>query len=93
MKMAIRYSGNATIRVTYRDSGDYACSVSVAGRSVWSGTVGAPASGFGPGVAYDSPEAYDSTARAALAFAEEDTGGDAIQPDWEEGSGERQIRR
>lgn len=37
------------------------------------GTIGAPASGFGPGVAYDSPAAYDTTARAALAFADADT--------------------
>lgn len=91
--MATRYSGNATIRMVYQDSGDYACTVSVAGRNVWTGTVGAPAVGFGDGIAYDSPDAYDETARAALAFAEDETGGDAIQPDWAEGSGERIIRR
>lgn len=91
--MAIRYSGNATIRVVYRDSGDYACTVSVAGRNVWTGTVGAPAVGFGVGIAYDSPEAYDEAARAALAFAEDDTGGDTIRPDCAEGSGVCIFRR
>ena len=74
--MAKRYSGNATIRLTYDDSvqsingaGFYRVTIAVAGRSVWSGIVNPAPAGFGPGIAYDSPLAYDDTARAALAFA------------------------
>jgi hypothetical protein len=70
--MATRYSGNATIRVVYLDHLTYQCRVSVDGRSVWHGWIGPPERGFGPGIAYDSPRAYDSTARAALAFAEDE---------------------
>lgn len=74
--MATRYSGTAIIRVTYEDRGDYKASVSDANGNLWRGRIGAPAAGFGPGIAYDSPKAYDSTAHAALSFADEDTDGD-----------------
>jgi hypothetical protein len=68
--MATRYSGEAVIRVAYTDAGDYRCTVSCGGHSE-TFTVVAPAAGFGAGVAYDAPRAYDATARAALAFAAE----------------------
>jgi hypothetical protein len=65
--MAKRYSGLATVTLTYDDRrGDYKASVSVGGHSVWSGRVGAPRSGGG---AVDSPKAYDDTAHAAISFA------------------------
>lgn len=67
--MATRYSGDLKINVTYRDRGDYACTIALHGINAWKGTVRPPAMGFGPGIAYDSPEAYDSVARAAVAFA------------------------
>lgn len=68
--MAKRYSGNATVQVTYDDRDYYPCQVVINHREVWRGAVGVPACGFGSGIAYDSPEAYDSAARAAFAFAE-----------------------
>lgn len=89
--MAIRYSGNATIRLTYRDQGDYKVTIAVGGRNVWRGAVGAPASGFGEGIAYDGPEAYDATARAALAFAENE--GAEFTDEYNESLTERAIRR
>jgi hypothetical protein len=75
---AIRYIGNVSIRIEYTGNAtdDYVCTLR--GRTSDGGptvtgkckvTVRAPAAGFGPGIAYDSPEAFDSTARAALAFA------------------------
>lgn len=71
--MAIRYSGSVRINVIWRDT-DYRCAISSpSGRYVV--FVGAPAAGFGAGIAYDSPEAYDQTARAALAFAEDERPG------------------
>lgn len=74
--MAKRYSGKAVITVTYEDRGDYKASVAIGKRNVWSGRIGAPAAGFGRGIAYDSPKAYDSTAHAALSFADDDTDGE-----------------
>jgi hypothetical protein len=71
--MAKRYSGRAVVTVTYQDRGDYKCSVSIGKRAVWSGRISAPKSGFGRGVAYDSPAAYDHTAETALSFAEDET--------------------
>jgi DNA-directed RNA polymerase subunit RPC12/RpoP len=73
--MATRYCGNARISLTYRDRDIYAVRVygPESKRALWSGTIGAPAAGFGPGIAYDSPAAYDETARAAIAFADHDT--------------------
>jgi hypothetical protein len=77
--MATRYSGEAVVRVTWVDTtktscphgGHYRATVSVRGRNLWSGTICAPQH-LTMGV--DSPEAYDDTARAALAFAEDDVG-------------------
>jgi hypothetical protein len=82
MTMAKRRSGNAVVRLRYDDIGNYETRVAVEGRNVWTGTLHPPMAGFGPGIAYDSPEAYDQTARAALAFAiDEKT--DDVQPDYE----------
>lgn len=73
-----RYSGRAviTLRFVERDEGGdqfvYPYSVSVGGKSVARGTVSAPRSGFGRGVAYDSAKAFDESARAALSFAMDD---------------------
>lgn len=72
--MAIRYSGNVRISVMYRDQGDYKCSVSGPGGR-WSGVVRPAPSGFGAGVGYDSPKAYDEVAHAALSFAANDKRG------------------
>ncbi len=64
--MATRYSGELTIRLTYRDeSGDYHCTVSRAGVHVGSVDVGSPAL---LQYAVDSPHAYDCAAHAALSF-------------------------
>ncbi len=80
--MAKRYSGRATVTVTYDDRrGDYKATVAIGKRNVWSGRIGEPASRT---IAVDSPKAYDSTAHAALSFADEDTKGeigDAASPD------------
>ena len=73
--MADRYSGNLKISVVYDDRGFYRTAVSREGRVLWRGRVRPPAAGFGRGVAYDSPEAYDRTAHAALSFAADDKGG------------------
>lgn len=67
--MAKRYSGRVVVNVVYRDQGDYKYTVSKGGRTLDSGFVREPASGFGRGVSSDSPSAYDQTARAALSFA------------------------
>jgi hypothetical protein len=78
--MAKRYSGEVVVTVVYEDRGDYKATVAIGRRNVWSDRIGAPASGFGRGVAYDSPKAYDSTARAALSFADyedDEVGGSA----------------
>ena len=70
---AVRYSGSVRIELTYQDSdGCYDGKVVVDGHT-YSVSVGPPASGYGPGVAYDSPEAYDRAAHAALSFAAADT--------------------
>jgi hypothetical protein len=76
---AVRYSGSVRIELTYEDSdGCYDGKVIVGGHT-YSVCVGPPASGYGTGVAYDSPEAYDRAAHAALSFAAADT-------EWGEGS-------
>jgi hypothetical protein len=70
---AVRYSGSVRIELTYEDSdGCYDGKVVVDGHA-YSVSVGTPASGYGPGVACDSPEAYDRAAHAALSFAAADT--------------------
>jgi hypothetical protein len=66
--MPTRYSGSVKIFVNYDDRGDYKAFVtSPSGK--WHGRIGAPAAGFGPGIAYDSLKAYDGVAHAALSFA------------------------
>src|SRR5271154_2102197 len=70
--MTTRYSGKITIRVLYDDRG-YKASVTD-GHYTWRGYIDPPASGFGPGIAYDSPRAYDSAAHAALSFANDEMG-------------------
>lgn len=66
--MAKRYSGDLQISVIYDDRDFYRVAVSRGGKLLWRGRVRPPAAGFGRGIAYDSPEAYDDTARAALSF-------------------------
>lgn len=70
--MATRYSGNLRISVVYDDrGGDYRVGVTD-GTHRWRGRVRPAPAGFGAGVAYDSPRAYDEIARSALAFAASD---------------------
>ncbi len=77
--MARRYIGDTTIYIQYHDDGDYRGSIVVyrcpcgckdAGAPmVWNfRNLHAPSIGFGPGVAYDSPEAYDQMAKSAASF-------------------------
>lgn len=67
--MAVRYCGELTIRISFRDSGDYAGTISHEGRHLWTfADLGAPAIGWGEGVGYDSPAAYDAAAEGAVAF-------------------------
>ncbi len=70
--MAKRYSGSLQIVVTYDDRNFYRTSVSEGGKLLWRGQVKPAPAGFGSGIAYDSPEAYDEIARSALAFADDD---------------------
>lgn len=67
--MARRYSGRVSIDVVYKDEGYYDVKVKSPEVPRYIFTIEPPASGFGPGVAYDSPEAYDSVAKSAAAFA------------------------
>lgn len=71
--MARRYIGDANIYIEYHDQGDYRGSIVVplddGAPAVWKFSgLRAPACGFGPGIAYDSPEAYDRMAQAAASF-------------------------
>lgn len=73
--MAVRWCGGVKVTMVFLDEpGDwYRCVVSVPGKvkpAVY--RIGAAAGGFGDGVAYDSPAAYQATARAALSFATSD---------------------
>ena len=75
--MAIRYSGALKINVIYREQGDYRAVVTEYGHGASRRNkavvfVRPAASGFGRGVAYDSPQAYDEIAGSALSFAPED---------------------
>jgi hypothetical protein len=80
--MATRYCGNLRIRIRLlADSVSYRCNVSLwvdrvrsAGWVTYTCVVDAPASGYGTGIAYDSPEAYDRTAHAAVSFGSHDLG-------------------
>lgn len=67
--MATRYSGDVKVSVLYRDQGDYRAVVSAPGEKPEVVFVRPAASGFGRGVAYDSPEAYDEIARSAISLA------------------------
>jgi hypothetical protein len=69
--MALRYSGQVRVRVTWRDdSDDYRAVVSWPdGRC--SHTIGLPPSNI---LAVDSPAAYDAAARAALSFTLDEVG-------------------
>lgn len=82
--MAKRYIGDAVITITYRDRGDYAGTV-CAGRKCWRfDELRGPAIGFGRGIAYDSPRAYDEMAESAVGFGSYYTThnrGDDV-PDW-----------
>lgn len=73
--MAKRYSGNLQISVVYDDKNHYRTAVSRGGKLLWRGIVNPAAAGFGPGVAYDSPKAYDEIASSALSFADHEVGG------------------
>ncbi len=76
--MARRYIGRAIVTVVRRGClepfspgvvfGYYDCTVAADGVR-WTGRVYPPAAGYGTGVAYDSPKAYDSVANAAASFA------------------------
>lgn len=87
--MAKRFSGNVRVDIRYRDSGDYLCKLSTSEAS-HKVIVRPPAIGFGEGIAYDSPEAYDRTAAAAVAFATEE--GFDCEPEYDD-RGEVSIRR
>jgi hypothetical protein len=69
---AVRYSGSVRIELTYHDSDGCYDGKVVVGDRAYGISVGPPAVGHGPGVAYDSPEAYDRAAHAALSFAAAD---------------------
>lgn len=73
--MAKRYSGDLQINVVYDDRNYYQTSISRDGRVLWRGRVHPAPAGFGRGVAYDSPQAYDEIARSAIAFGANDVDG------------------
>jgi hypothetical protein len=82
--MAKRYSGNLQISVVYDDKNHYRTAVSSGGKLLWRGIVNPAPAGFGPGVAYDSPKAYDEVASSALAFADHDVGGISDEAEYDE---------
>jgi hypothetical protein len=91
--MAKRYSGSLQISVTYDDHNFYRTSVSHGGKLLWRGTVRPAPVGFGPGVAYDSPQAYDEIASSALAFADDEVGDIGDEADFKEDGTGYLIRR
>jgi hypothetical protein len=91
--MAKRYSGNLTINVLYDDKGHYRTSVSSGGKLLWKGVVNPAPAGFGPGIAYDSPKAYDEVASSALAFADHEVGGIGDDAEFDENLTGHLIRR
>lgn len=91
--MAKRYSGNLQISVVYDGRGDYRTSVSSGGKVLWHGRVRPAPAGFGPGVAYDSPKAYDEVASSALAFADDEKRGIADEAEFDENLTGYLIRR
>jgi len=91
--MAKRYSGNLQINVSYDDNNFYRTSVSSGGKLLWSGRVKPAPAGFGPGIAYDSPKAYDEIASTALAFADDEARGIADEAEADENLTGYLIRR
>lgn len=91
--MAKRYSGNLQINVVYDDKGHYRTTVSSGGKLLWRGVVRPAPAGFGPGVAYDSPKAYDEVASSALAFADDEQRGIADEAESDENLTGYLIRR
>lgn len=91
--MAKRYSGNLQISVVYDDKGHYRTTVSSGGKLLWRGVVNPAPSGFGPGVAYDSSQAYDEVASSALAFADDEVGGIGDEAEYDEDFTGYLIRR
>jgi hypothetical protein len=91
--MAKRYSGDLQISVTYDDRGFYRTSVSSGGKPLWRGQVKPAPAGFGPGIAYDSPQAYDEVAQSALAFADDEKRGLADDAEFDENLTGYLIRR
>jgi hypothetical protein len=73
MTMAKRYIGAATVYLRYDDRDFYYCTISVNGQHCYTCEVRPAPVGFGPGIAYDSPEAYDQIAQTAVAFGADDT--------------------
>jgi hypothetical protein len=77
--VAKRYSGDVVVTMIWRDSYNcYACSVAASG-DIRVVIVGAPAC---LEHAVDSREAFNETARAAIAFAEHE--GLSVQPEYDE---------
>lgn len=90
--MAKRYSGLLTINLAY-DGDQYRTSVSRAGKKLWSGHVRPAPIGFGRGIAYDSPQAYDQIASTALTFADDEVAGISDDAETNEAMTGYQIRR
>ena len=91
--MAKRYSGNLQISVVYDDKNHYRTAVSSGGKLLWRGIVKPAPAGFGPGIAYDSPKAYDEVASSALAFADDEKRGIADEAEADENLTGYLIRR
>jgi hypothetical protein len=91
--MAKRYSGNLQISVVYDDKNHYRTAVSRGGKLLWRGIVNPAPAGFGPGVAYDSPKAYDEIASSALSFADHEVGGIGDEAEYDENLTGYLIRR
>lgn len=81
--MAKRYSGDLQISLVYNDRNFYRASVSHNGRVLWKGNVSPAPAGFGPGIAYDSPRAFDAIASSALAFADDEVSGIGDHADYD----------
>jgi len=82
--MARRYIGDAIVTIAYHDDGDYRGTIK-AGKHTWKfDGLHAPRAGLGPGVAYDSPEAYDEMAASAVSFGSYYSTGNRGDdtPDW-----------
>ena len=91
--MAKRYSGSLQISVVYDDKNHYRTAVSQGGKLLWRGIVKPAPAGFGPGIAYDSPKAYDEIASSALAFADDEVRGIADDAEYDEDLTGYLIRR